>query len=581
MPVDFRFLQVEHIEKDICVIGSGPAGISLAREFIDQNLEVALLESGGIADDPDIQMLADGKNVGHAMRPMAVCKRQLGGNSNVWSIKIRPEQNQIGVRYVPYDEIDFEKRDWIPNSGWPFSRSHLLPYYERAQKVCKLGSFAYEPDAWETRDSDRLPIDSKTVETGMFQFGPAKTFYADYRDELEAAQNVDIITYATVVDIRVNDSGKAVTSVKIAAPGGKEAWVHAKVFVLATGGFQNARLLLAANHQQPAGLGNQYDVVGRYYHDHPQAVGGYFIPKSRQLFNQTALYDLRQVEGIPVMGFLRLSRSVLEREGLLNTNAIFFPRPSERQAKAVISFKYLLQTMFGSQKWQLDPKKTKGLSGLLHRIPEAPLSNLANAALGFDYVLRAAYLAKTQNQSLLPNLGRGGWSDLSDNSQRFKQFEVMHLLEQSPDPDNRIVLSRDRDALGCQKMELHWRWSHDDAARVVRAQHILADELQRAGLGTFHVELDEAGLPKIGRPTGSAHLMGTTRMHDNPRYGVVDANCCVHGINNLFVAGSSTFPTGGYANPTLTVVAMALRLGDFIKQELAQTSPSAVATPVS
>jgi choline dehydrogenase-like flavoprotein len=147
---------------------------------------------------------------------------------------------------------------------------------------------------------------------------------------------------------------------------------------------------------------------------------------------------------------------------------------------------------------------------------------------------------------------------------------VLHLLEQSPDPDNRIVLSRDRDALGCHKLELHWRWSRNDAERIVRAQHIFARELQRSGLGTWHVEADEEGLPKIGRPTGSAHLMGITRMHHNPKYGVVDANCCVRSIHNLFVAGSSTFPTGGYANPTLTIVAMALRLADFIKQTLVQ-----------
>ncbi|RZM82185.1 GMC oxidoreductase [Leptolyngbya iicbica] len=578
---DFRSLPIEHIETDICIVGAGPAGISLAREFIGHSLEVALLESGGIDADPDIQMLADGKNVGHAMPPMEVCKRQLGGNSNVWSIKIRPEQNQIGVRYVPYDEVDFEKRDWIPNSGWPFERSHLLPYYERAQQVCQLGDFAYTPDVWEGNDAPRLSVDASTVETGMFQFGPAKTFYADYRAELESARNVNIYTYATVVDIRVNDAGKAATAVKIAAPGGKEAWVTAKVFVLAGGGFQNARLLLAANQQHPAGLGNQYDVVGRYYHDHPQAVGGYFVPRNPQLLNRTALYDLRQVNGVPVMGFLRLSRAVQEREQLLNNNAILFPRPSQREADAVSSFKYLLQQMFGSNNWVMDPRAKTGFSSLLRRFPEKPLTHLTNVAWGFDYVLKAAYLAKTQKQSMLPNLGRGGWSEVPDNHRRFRQFEVMHLLEQSPDPDNRIVLSRDRDALGCQKLELHWSWSRDDAAQVIRAQRILAEELKRSGLGTFRVELDEAGLPKIGRPTGSAHLMGTTRMHDNPRYGVVDANCCVHGLHNLFVAGSSTFPTGGYANPTLTIVAMALRLGDFIKQDLERKSSPPVSTVVA
>ena len=209
-------------------------------------------------------------------------------------------------------------------------------------------------------------------------------------------------------------------------------------------------------------------------------------------------------------------------------------------------------------------------------MPEDTFTHLQNVVWGLDYIASAAYLAKTKKQSLLPNGGRGGWSALADNSKRFKRFEVIQLFEQSPDPNNRIALSRDRDALGCQKLELHWSWSQDDADRIVRAQSILAQELSKSGLGTFHVASDEAGLPMIKRPTGSAHLMGTTRMHDNPRYGVVDANCRVHGIDNLFVAGSSTFPTGGYANPTLTLVAMALRLGDLLKQEVAQAPPVAL-----
>ena len=145
---------------------------------------------------------------------------------------------------------------------------------------------------------------------------------------------------------------------------------------------------------------------------------------------------------------------------------------------------------------------------------------------------------------------------------------MWHLIEQSPDPENRVGLSLERDALGCQKLQVHWRWHRDDAENFTRSVNLFAEELTRTGLGTCRTKLNTQGLVDIITPAGSHHLMGTTRMHDDPKQGVVDANGRVHGIENLYIAGSSTFPTGGYANPTLTIVAMSLRLADTIKKTL-------------
>lgn len=183
-------------------------------------------------------------------------------------------------------------------------------------------------------------------------------------------------------------------------------------------------------------------------------------------------------------------------------------------------------------------------------------------------MVKMAYLAKTKQQATSYGLGNGGWSQLRNVDQKFTRFEVWHSIEQSPHPDNRVKLSRERDIYGSPKLEVHWHWPLDDIHQTLRAQPIIATELWRAGLGNLQLEHDPNGLPNIVRPVGSHHLMGTTRMHVDPRFGVVDAECRVHGMNNLFVAGSSTFPAGGYANPTLTIVAMALRLADLVKREL-------------
>ena len=349
MLIDCHSLDLETIEKDVCIIGAGPAGISLASEFIGQKLDVALLESGGFEQDANLQSLAKGFTHGDIKPSVDVNRRQFGGNANNWGIRLG--SNEFGLRHAIFDEIDFVKRDWIANSGWPFERHHLMPYYRRAQKVCQAGPFSYSPGDWESGEAQQAwPLQSNGIETGIFHFSAANVFLGDYRKELLASRNITLFTHASVVELVTDGSGRAITRVKVAQPGGRHFWVAAKVFILAAGGFENARLLLMSNRQQQAGLGNQHDVVGRYYHDHLQGRGGYLIPRHPHLFNQSALYDLREVDGRSVMGYLKLSRAVMEKEKLLNVNCFIFPKPEQRQNQAIDSFNMLRNKKFHSRK---------------------------------------------------------------------------------------------------------------------------------------------------------------------------------------------------------------------------------------
>ncbi|HEY9819032.1 MAG TPA: GMC family oxidoreductase, partial [Candidatus Obscuribacterales bacterium] len=175
-----------------------------------------------------------------------------------------------------------------------------------------------------------------------------------------------------------------------------------------------------------------------------------------------------------------------------------------------------------------------------------------------------AYRAIQHKLPVMTGLARGGWSKDSTAHQWFHSFDVLFVLEQEPDFSNRIILSSEHDQLGRLKAELHWQMSDRMLQSVVRSQDLLARAIAQVGLGTLHLLRDLDNLP-VFESMGSHHHMGTTRMHPNPRQGVVDENCRVHGIDNLYIASSAVFPTGGYANPTLTIVALALRLADQIK----------------
>ena len=179
MLIDSRDLPEGYtIKTDICIVGSGPAGITLARELASSSNHVALLESGGLTPDPDIQDLSMGNTVGDDFLPLqATRNRQVGGNSNVWSIKLNRLQNrqwEMGVRYIPLDDLDFQQRDWVPHSGWPINHEDLLPYYEKAHQVARSGPFAYDSQAW--LDNHVKPIEwaDNSFTSKVYQLGSGK-----------------------------------------------------------------------------------------------------------------------------------------------------------------------------------------------------------------------------------------------------------------------------------------------------------------------------------------------------------------------------------------------------------------------
>lgn len=548
MLIDARKLpQDETLETEVCIVGSGPAGITLARELARTDFRVILLETGGLNFDRNTQSLTLGESVNNHFDTLESQRCfQFGGTANFW--KIRLGNNVIGVRYAPLDKIDFEKRDWLPYSGWPFDKSHLDPFYKRAHQLCQLGTFSYDAQDWEEAQTPCLPF-SGNVTTNMFQFGPRAVFTHDSREVIQQARNITTYLNASVVEIETDETATNVTRLRVACLSGKEFWVRAKFTILATGGIETARLLLLSNKVQTTGLGNQNDLVGRFFMDHSLVDGGKLIPSNPEIFRKTALYDLRRVNNIPVMGKLTLAEECMHHQQLLNISTLMFPIPKLHQLKAANSLKTLLSSIHKPE------------------VRQDILKHLKNIVLGLDYILPAAYGAIIKQEPFVPSLAWSGWSYIPDKERRFAAFNLLQIAEQVPDPDNRITLTGDRDRLGRQRVKLNWRWNEIDIEHINRTQDILQQEIALAGIGELQIERD-GNLPKLIHP-GLHHHMGTTRMHDDPKQGVVDRNCQVHGISNLFIASSSVFPTGGFANPTLTIVALAMRLADHIKNIMA------------
>ena len=539
------------LDTDICIIGAGPAGTTLAREFAGSDIDILLLESGGEKSDHRTQQLSSGEVTGDFTEPVENTHlRQLGGTANHWIIKM--SDKQYGYRYAPLNHIDFEKRDAIPYSGWPITREDLDPYYERVHQICEVGPYRYGPGNWETERFKPLKLDSDRVVTDFFTFGPTRLFGSDFPRQAAKVGNVRIMLHATVTELEANESGAAVETAVIKTFNGKTIRVRARHFIIASGGFQTPRLLLNSRNRFEHGLGNQNDVVGRYYIDHGLVPSGNLYPHDPKIINSLGIYDMRLMEGCSVLGKLSLSEKVMREEGLRNFCATLFPMPEPHEVQAILSMKSIAVDLAG------------------RKFPKQLPTHLFNMLRGSRHLLFMLNQKLRHGGTLMPGFGQGGWSKFDDNEKKYRRLELMAFIEQTPDPENRVTLIDEKDELGKEKIRVHFEWSEDDVRSIARAQQIMHEELQKTGIGkVVPGELRENGLPHVGSE-GLHHLMGTTRMSDDPKFGVVDANCTVHGVGNLHIASSSVFPTGGYANPTITILALALRLADRLKAEMKQ-----------
>ena len=514
---------------DVCIVGAGAAGTTLARRLVRGRRRVLVLEAGGRDYEPAVAALGAGENVGFPYYELEDSRlRFFGGSTAVW-----------GGRCAELDEIDFERRDWVPLSGWPFSKDALVPYYTAARKLVGIEDRPLDARLWRELGFAGEPLPAEALETKFWQFDDRwdRFAFAAHAD-LAAHPRVVIALHATVASLALNDAGSAIASAELRAPSGRRVRATARVFVLAAGGLDNPRLLLASRERSERGLGNGRDLVGRTFMEHPHARGG----------------RLRLRKPWPVLRAFRQSHFVAGGRYA----ATLRPTDKAQVEHAILNSSF-------TPKVRLHPGRQQNVASRLYDTVHRRVNPTRRGRLLWRLTKGAARAVQSATDPLLPwlrqRIGSAG-------------LYLSARAEQAPNPSSRVRLSPERDALGIPKLELDWRFSELDRRTLRVVAQLLDAELRRADAGSVAPEdwLREDGPlwetdPLIGNhPIGGFHHMGTTRMSGDPTRGVVDADCRVHGLANLYVAGSSIFPTSGWANPTLTILALALRLAEHLER---------------
>jgi choline dehydrogenase-like flavoprotein len=470
------------VSGDVCVIGTGPAGTEAIRTLRRNGLRVVVAEGGRREFSKEMQELTRVENVGREVRePDPDCKltpylapehrgegrlRQLGGNSNIWTGKWRE-----------FEPLDFAARPHVPMSGWPFGLDELRPIYREIERDYDFGDFA-AAEATAKPFEEQAGRGRLSLSFHYWEAEPLRTAQR-HADEFENDPDLRVVLGANAVELMQDEDGR-VTRLRCRSPEGREISIEANDFIVATGGIEAPRLLLASTGKDPRGIGNAHDLVGRYFQDHPKIKTGILHPGPN--FH------------------------------LLPGGAANFPRP---RFKTAISLSPELQAEHGL---------------LNHTLQFAPLPQKPPISL----------------------LGRLR-ARLRRSGRESGPFKAAFIVEQAPNPESRVTLSVESDALGMRKPRLDWRLSEIDVRSFDTTLSLLTEELSRAGIGRLEFQ---GKRPAIEDTVDCRHHIGTTRMSATPETGVVDPDGRVWGTDNLWIASSAVFPTGHSYGPTLTILAV-------------------------
>lgn len=544
------------VAADVCVVGAGPVGIALALTLAAAGREVLLLEAGGAGRSDESQDFYRGSVADAALHAGLdeYRARCLGGTSTMW-----------GGRCMPLDPIDFEARDWIADSGWPIAATALDDHYRAAARWCEVGEPTFDARA------DDAPAGPPMIagfagtafnDWSLERLSCPTDFGRRYHHRLETTPGLRVMLEAAVTEIVTDADGRRITGLAVRGGDGRAFTVRPAATVVASGGMETARLLLASRSVVAQGVGNRHDVVGRYYMAHLAGTIGVLTPAGgpRAVWHG---YDIAD-DGTYVRRRLALD-AVAQRTHRLGNFVARLHHPTigdPAHGTASLSALYLGRFLIPrAYRPRLAGIENAGIGTVLHHVANVARDPLDVARFAMRMGL-GRRLAERKFPSVIvtPRTGR---------------YMLDFHAEQEPNRDSRLTLSDARDRWGMPRLHVDWRYTPGDVHTVRGALALLRDDLERGGAGTLRYDEDSVEREMIRYGAYPGHHIGTTRMGDDPRTSVVDRDCRVHDMENLWLAGSAVFPTSGQANPTLTAVALALRLADHLARPVGAIAASA------
>ena len=545
------------LDAAICIVGAGAAGITLACELDKCGFSVLLLEAGGLRLDPAVSNeLYRGTASAPHPNPSEFRRVVFGGTTGTW-----------GGRCVPFDPIDFEQRDYLADSGWPISYQEIAQYYPRALTYCDAGAFDFSVAslAGPTRNLPTLPglasDDADLLTDRIERYSLPTDFGKRYRERLQNSANVSVLLNARCIGLHPAPGEARIESLTVIDRASRKYAVRARVFVLAAGGIEVPRLLMSSD-REGNGLGNRFDLLGRFYACHFENILARLVVGDDQV-----PFDFeRTVDGVYGRRKLQFSAATQRQHRLLNTAfRLHFPPYSDAaHGNPALSAIYLAKSM-------LIPEYRAILQhGSEPAVQSPAIAHLRNVVFGLPGLGRFAYqwlcLRQLRSRKLPYTLVRN----------RDGSFPLEFNCEQTPLASNRVELSQDLDRDGLRRVRVHWQICDADIDAAHRGFLLLREILTQRS--RCRLEFNEAELREIiGRsaPLGGHHI-GTARMAATPRRGVVDGHCAMFEYPNMFIASSAVFPTSSHANPTLTIVALSLRLAQHLKSSQRMAHKDAV-----
>jgi choline dehydrogenase-like flavoprotein len=514
---DFRTARSIDLPRDATVVvGAGAAGLAVSLGLADRGHEVVLLESGGDVRDRGSIGDSAGLNEGVSEEQYVSGLRDgrarvLGGATQLWH-----------GQCMRLFDIDLQERPWVAGSGWPIDHAELDGAYTEAERWFEVSGRGYGEERWtEFTALPPLQWDPDRLLHAFTEYTPQPYLGTKHRSRLEQDRNVHVVLHATVARVRVH--GGRTTGVDVLDGTGRTATISARTVIVAGGSIENARILQLSD-ENGVGLGLGRENTGRYLQDHPIIKTAEVVVPDRSALQDR--YGLFWRNGRRAFPKIRLAPGAQARHALLDAAAVF---DFEHDRPSVAAAERMLSAFRGGPR------------------PLHPLHDAALAVGATPDVLRALYRRNVRG--------------LHSYGGRPSRIALEIWVEQAPTKDRYVTLADTRDPLGLRQASVRWTCDAEELETSRQMTRWIGADLERLGIARLR-ELPAMQDDDAWRETvrDGFHPAGTTRMADSPRDGVVDRDLQVHGVPGLYVVGGSVFPTSGYANPTLTIVALALRL---------------------